>query len=166
MLSFSVDNTNVMVRTAGLAVRDGHVLLQRLADQSFWFLPGGRIEANETSAEALRREMREELSAEVQPERLLWIVEHFFIDALLARFHELGFYWSMRFPDDSPWNQLEGVRNVFVDGHEMEYAWHPIAQLRTLTVYPEFLPDGLQNLPDHPQHIMLRRGAPEADASA
>lgn len=166
MLSFSLNHTNFMVRTAGIAVRDGYVLLQRLTDQSFWFTPGGRVEIDESSPEALLREMREELNAEVQAERLLWIVEHFFIDERLARFHELGLYWLMTFPDNSPWNTLAGVRRVQVDGHAMEYAWRPIADLGKITVYPEFLPQGLKQLPTTPEHVILRRRAPEVGAPA
>ncbi len=166
MLSFRVNDTHFMARTAGVAVRDGHVLLQRIADQSFWFTPGGRIEINESSPEALMREMREELSADVRPERLLWVVEHFFIDERLARFHEMGLYWLMTFAEDSPWNVLAGVRTIHVDGNTMEYAWHPIATLEALTVYPEFLPRGLMKLPATPEHIMVRRQAPTLDVSA
>lgn len=162
MLSFQINQTIFMARTAGVVVRDGHVLLQRLAGESFWFTPGGRIEADETSAEGLMREMREELNAVVEPVRLLWVVEHFFIDQWLKRFHELGFYWLMTFQPDSPWNVIEGVRHIEVDGHAMEYAWHPIADLGALTVYPEFLPDGLKDLPTSTEHIMMRRRAPEA----
>ncbi len=162
MLSFQINQTTFMARTAGIVVREGHVLLQRLAGESFWFTPGGRIEADETSAEGLVREMREELDAVVEPVRLLWVVEHFFIDQWLKRFHELGFYWLMAFQPDSPWNAIEGVRRIEVDGHAMEYAWHPIAHLGALTVYPEFLPQRLMNLPASTEHIMMRRRAPEA----
>lgn len=161
MLSFEVNQTQFTARTAGVAIRDGRVLLQRVADQAFWFTPGGRIEVGETSAEALMREMREELDAAVEPVRVLWVVEHFYIDPWVKHFHELGLYWLMTFPADSPWNELHGVRSIHVDGHLMEYAWHPIADLGALTVYPEFLPQGLLRLPAAPEHIMLRRRAPE-----
>jgi 8-oxo-dGTP diphosphatase len=54
---------------AGLIVRDGRVLIcQRSAAARFplkWEFPGGKVEAGEDAAEALRRELREELAIEV-----------------------------------------------------------------------------------------------------
>ena len=41
-----------------------------------WELPGGKLEKGETGADAIKREIREELRAEVVPERLLCVLEH------------------------------------------------------------------------------------------
>jgi len=53
---------------AGLIIRDGHALFcQRHEHDSFgglWELPGGCIEAGESHAEALTRELKEELGIE------------------------------------------------------------------------------------------------------
>ena len=57
----------VVVGTA--IVRDGLLLVQQRAYPAelagLWELPGGRVEAGETDAEAVRRECREELGVEV-----------------------------------------------------------------------------------------------------
>ncbi|HEX9142637.1 MAG TPA: (deoxy)nucleoside triphosphate pyrophosphohydrolase [Candidatus Binatia bacterium] len=54
---------------AGLIIRDGRVLIcQRSAAAKFplkWEFPGGKVEPGENPAEALRRELREELAIEV-----------------------------------------------------------------------------------------------------
>lgn len=45
---------------------DGHILLVRSArGSSYWELPGGRINVGETIEQGLRREIREELQAEI-----------------------------------------------------------------------------------------------------
>jgi len=50
----------------GVAEAEGRVLLVRTAyGESRWQLPGGFVEAGESLAEALQRELREELGAEV-----------------------------------------------------------------------------------------------------
>jgi ADP-ribose pyrophosphatase YjhB (NUDIX family) len=41
-------------------------------------LPGGRVEALETTSDALRREMKEEIGQTIEVGRLLWVVENFF----------------------------------------------------------------------------------------
>jgi len=57
----------IELRVAGILARDGRVLLvnHRKKGRSYWVLPGGHVERGETLAEALAREMREELALEV-----------------------------------------------------------------------------------------------------
>lgn len=48
-----------------LIQRDGRLLLARRADNGLWELPGGKIEPGESPADALAREIVEELGTEV-----------------------------------------------------------------------------------------------------
>lgn len=49
-----------------------------------WEFPGGKIREGETSREALIREIREELSAEIDPYELLMVLEHDYDDFHLS----------------------------------------------------------------------------------
>ena len=44
--------------------------------KGWWEFPGGKVEANETPEDALKREIREELSANISVERFLNTVEY------------------------------------------------------------------------------------------
>ena len=59
-------------------VRDGRLLLvKRLTspEAGSWSLPGGKVEFGEQLADAVAREIREELGVEIAPERPLVVVE-------------------------------------------------------------------------------------------
>ena len=65
-------------RVGGVALHRGWILLNRSPREDFWYLPGGRIAMGETAAQALKREIREELGVPVRVGPLLWLVENFF----------------------------------------------------------------------------------------
>jgi ADP-ribose pyrophosphatase YjhB (NUDIX family) len=66
------------VRVTGVVVEDGRILLlnQDTGTGRSWSLPGGKLEAGETLAQALVREMKEETGLDVEPGRLLYVCDH------------------------------------------------------------------------------------------
>lgn len=48
-----------------LLIKEGNILLVKHTYQSFWYLPGGGLKNGETYDEALKRELKEELNAEI-----------------------------------------------------------------------------------------------------
>ncbi len=65
------------VRAAALIITARGLLLvrQRRLDRTYWLLPGGGVRFGESVADALRRELREELRLEIEPGRPLALVE-------------------------------------------------------------------------------------------
>ena len=64
---------------AAIIVNDGKILAAQRgygAWKDWWEFPGGKMEAGETPEEALRREIREELSAEIGVDRFFCTVEY------------------------------------------------------------------------------------------
>ena len=66
----ALQQSHLHYRVAGVATHGGRVLLHRSENDDFWSLPGGRPQYSESAAAALRREMREELGAEVTVQAL------------------------------------------------------------------------------------------------
>ena len=64
---------------AALIVKDGNVLATQRGYGDFkggWEFPGGKIEDGETKEEALKREIKEEMNADIEVGEYLTTVEH------------------------------------------------------------------------------------------
>ena len=155
MIDFTRNAIRFVHRTAGVAVHNGHVLLHRAQWEDFWSLPGGRVEMRETAAEAIVREMREEIGTHVHVRRLLWVVESFF-EYNNQAFHELGLYFHITLPPDSPFLATERAFLGDESGIPLIYRWFPLDALEPLELYPAFLKTGLQRLPQSPEHVISR----------
>ncbi len=68
-----------VVGVGGIVLRDGKVLLVRRANPPYagqWAIPGGKVQAGETLAEAVVREIFEETAIRVSCGELLYHFEH------------------------------------------------------------------------------------------
>jgi 8-oxo-dGTP pyrophosphatase MutT (NUDIX family) len=153
MLDFTHNGQRFHYRVAGVAIQDEHVLLHTMDGADYWILPGGRVEFGETSMQALKREMREELGQTVEIGRLLWIVESF-LTAAAQPIHSIGLYYAISLPTPS---SIGDGYEIVDTGVRLTFAWHPLARLAGLTVFPPFLQQHLAALPDHPTHILDNR---------
>jgi ADP-ribose pyrophosphatase YjhB (NUDIX family) len=142
-----------LVRVGGVAVEGDRVLLHRTEHEDFWSLPGGRLEVGETAAEALVREMREEIDADIEVGGLLWVIENFFTHAGLdvpgsdavRRHHEVGLYLSMYLPADLVVRERFTGVELAGTPHEfrMEFRWFDRSELGAVDVRPAALRERL-----------------------
>jgi ADP-ribose pyrophosphatase YjhB (NUDIX family) len=155
MISFVVGDTRFVYRVAGVCMHDDHVLTHCFnGDESMWALPGGRVELLEPSAEALEREMREELRVSVTVGRLLWVVENFFRWEDGRHAHELGLYYLFSLPEGCPLLNTARTFERSEEGLLMHFRWLPLAALADVPLQPAFLRTGLHHLPAHVEHIV------------
>jgi ADP-ribose pyrophosphatase YjhB (NUDIX family) len=153
MITFKSGHIRFNYRVGGILIRHEHILCQTASSENFFFLPGGRAELGESASASLMREMQEELGVLMKIERLLYVVENFFVDPNDS-WHELGFYFLMTAPDDSYLNHsIETIRRVDEVGNDLRFDWLPIAQLETFPLYPPFFQKALQEIPECTVHI-------------
>ena len=156
MTRFETRNGHFSCRTAAVLLHEDRILLQGEPQATMWTLPGGGIELLEPSDKALKREMQEELHVDIRIERLLWVIEHFFVsDEDGKAVHSLGFYYLVT-PLDAP--HLYHLERTFpsVDGErDITFQWFKLDGLPNLTLYPSFLRTALQSLPLTVEHRVI-----------
>lgn len=105
--------------TAAIIIKDGKVFATQRGYgdwKGWWEFPGGKMEAGESPQEALRREIREELDAEIEIGELLDTVEwdypsfhlrmHCFLCTLMSESMHLNEH------EDSEWLSAETLDSV------------------------------------------------------
>ena len=140
-------------RSTGVLINDGKILIQRGVNDQEFALPGGHVKWGETSADALIREYREELNADVSIDRMIWVEEVFWKwgkrDA-----HTLCHYYLARLnnPRQIP------TEGTFLSREDDEsrliFEWVDIGTLGSYKIYPSFLADKIMNLSDGIEHYI------------
>ena len=165
MLSFDLATAGAawrfQFRTAGIAIRDGHVLACREDEDPYLLLPGGRVELGERSDEALLREIEEEtgFTAELGP--LAFSAENIFArDGII--FHELSRYYRVSLAPEFPFVTGAVALTRPDEGHILRFSWLPL-EARALSearLLPGWLQTRLPARGDNPEHLILDEREP------
>ncbi|MFF3023303.1 NUDIX hydrolase [Gottfriedia sp. NPDC057948] len=133
---FKSENKVFNLRVAGIWIENGHVLIHRLASDTIWSLPGGRIKFNEEPRLSLKREIKEELGIEIEIDQMMWTVENFF-SYKGNDIHEVGLYYKINSE-----NKLTNSLNESfygIEGDRLIFKWVSLENLEEIELYPEFL---------------------------
>lgn len=145
MLRFDQGNARFNFRSVAVIIHDNHVLLHRVVGDSFWALPGGRVEFFEYSDATLNRELLEELGVESVVKRHLWYVENFF-EYSNKKCHEIANYFLVQLVEPYQFPMNEVFRGIETDV-DLEFKWFSLNEIPDVDLKPEFLRLGLLDLP-------------------
>lgn len=140
------------LRTAGVLIQNGKLLVQRDKDQSEYALPGGHVKMGETTVHSLVREYKEETGADIRCSKLLWTEECFWTWRGLP-VHTITFYYLIELCEHSVIAD-DGVFVPHHDNHHVLIGWMPIAQLPKVTIYPTFIQREIHDLNSAPKHFI------------
>ena len=150
MTDITLDLSGIIInlRVGALIKQDGQILICRLPSEDWWYIPGGRITAGETSLQALRRELSEELEGEYAILGPALSSENFFV-LNGQRFQEQCIYY------DIEWQSDPKCLKVF--SHE-EFRWIPIDTIGQYDVRPAFLAKAADFCASKMRHIIHQDG--------
>ena len=137
---------NFKFRVSGLIIKNNKLLLVDMDDNGFLCLPGGYVELGETTEEAVRRELKEEIQKDVKIEKYLGVVENYFINKYSKKMHEISFYYLMDFVsndiDDNDFTLVENDKGRTI---KIDFKWRDINDLIDFDVRPALLKNIINN---------------------
>jgi ADP-ribose pyrophosphatase YjhB (NUDIX family) len=138
MISFRINSHRFHLRAGAIVMEAGHVLLHRLEGDTFWALPGGRVEAGEDGAQTIVREFKEELGLNVSCNELLSVGENFF-EYEGEPHHEIGLYFSVSLPEAAEIRDTGKLHTGIEGDKRLEFRWFTCEALRQIDFRPAAL---------------------------
>jgi len=151
---FVVDNNICDVRTVGVLIRDGKILVQRDCNGNEYALPGGHVKIGETLEAGIIREYKEEIGADVSCVTLLWSEECLWEWNGRAA-HNFAFYYLIELDDDSTLPDI-GEFVSHKDNCNVLIGWMPIEEMQNVVIYPEFLKREIYHLDATMKHFISK----------
>lgn len=157
-IDVKMDTGEFKYRVVGILFDDqNRVLMQKVQDNPFYCLPGGRVELGESSIEAVRRELEEELGFDVNVEKPLFLLENFFKRSSGKDVHEIGIFFRVTssVAPKEDWEIVENDKGIL---KILKYKWATLDELKNEDLRPAFLKEKLLNLNENFEQIILRDG--------
>ena len=135
------------VRATSLIVKDNRLLV--VEDEDGFYTIGGAIQVNETTEDAVVREVKEELGVTSTAGPLAFVVENHFEQAGIY-YHNIEFHYLVDLLEDAPLTMQEGTKSL-------PCRWLALEALSTVDLKPAFLKTALPDWNGQLQHIQLEK---------
>ncbi|NQM39127.1 NUDIX domain-containing protein [Streptococcus suis] len=140
-----VDNQIFGVRATALIIKDGKIFLTKDSKGRYYTI-GGAIEVNEVAADAVVREVKEELGVDSCVNQLAFVVENQFTHEGID-FHNIELHFIVEPVGEMPKEMIEGKLKQTCE-------WIALDNLVNLDVVPAFLAEELPSWDGQVKHIM------------
>lgn len=153
-LTFHTDHGCFNYRVGAVILRDGKLLLMHNDREALYYTVGGRVQFGETTAEAVCREVREELAIDMEIDRPLCFHESFYVYELTGEtIHEVAVYYLMK---NTPALDEVHCESVTGMGAPETLHWIPLEEVGKLDAVPVTLMERLGELMREMQVVVER----------
>ncbi len=137
-VSVMIDNYKFNFRVCALIENNGRYLLEKSNNVDFLNMPGGRVHVGESTLDAIKREIKEEIGITVDNCRLIKVAEQFF-NFDNKNYHELNFVYYVHLDDNNPLTKKKCIKNL--DNKNETMNWYKKDELHNYKILPEFIYD-------------------------
>lgn len=138
-LLFKTNDFIFSYRVAGLIRNGDKILLQKPLNDKGYSLIGGHVTLNETTEDAIKREISEELHTEISVDRLFAIGEIFFHwDNKPC--HQISLYYNVSLKNEKsiPMDGLfKGYDEIGNKKINIDFCWISLSDLHNIDIYPK-----------------------------
>ena len=146
-LGFKTSSGNFSLRSAALVIHDNRLLVAQNDKFDCFYIVGGGIHEDESSAKAVVRELYEETGYRFEIDRLVFIQERFYKVGNI-HYHEIVFFYLMKDAD------IKLQNGINTDQLNDKLYWIPIEKLNNINLVPAFLKTAMKNIPNDITHIV------------
>ena len=146
-ITINVGEYLLNVRTSGVIIHNNKILLHKNINEEHYALVGGRVAIGESSEDALKREIKEELGKEIEITGYISTIENFF-PMKDSKYYEILFVHKFDFKNEEDKKIIETMHNV--EGKDyLKYEWIDMNELEKCDLRPKVIKDILikENFP-------------------
>lgn len=138
-------------RVSGIIKNGNKVLLHHSLKSTLYILPGGRVKEGETTEEAIKREIKEEMGQDINIVKSVSFMENLFsLDG--EKYHEILVTYELEFIDKTAYKKekIEAIEK----NEKIEFIWADKNDLNNIIFEPQVLKPLLFNTPKEFKHII------------
>lgn len=150
-LAFKIDNRHFTCRVAAFILEKDQILMARNKNFPCYYTVGGAVKINESTEDAIIREIKEETGIDYEIENLSFVQERFF-NVNNQDQHEITFFYQMKRNINT-----KNLMNKYTDQGEDEMLYLlDISNLSNLNIVPAFLQEIQFDDINRLKHIITR----------
>ncbi|HIR48668.1 MAG TPA: NUDIX domain-containing protein [Candidatus Faecimonas gallistercoris] len=154
-IKMKTEDYNFKFRVSGVIIKNDKLLLVNMDDSGFLCLPGGYVELGETTEEAMRRELLEEIGKKFEIDKYLGVVENYFINKYAKKIHEISFYYLMTPVEKMDTNNFTIIENDKGHKIKLDIKWIALKEIKNYDIRPSILKQILESKNLEFNHLIL-----------
>lgn len=159
VITIKDENNRFGVRVSAIIFNHDLSKIFMQKQNEMYMFPGGRLEINEDSHEAILRELNEEHGIKEEV-KLKYIAESFIKFPGNKKYHEVGFYFLVKINEEKYNYKDNKIYNSLDEEHDgkSEFIWINKNNLKNYKIMPNILIEKINNLKDNNivEHIVYK----------